>query len=136
MKVSTHILVAEDNPINQLYIRELLKHFGCTSDLASNGEEALAAVQQKHYDLVLMDCQMPEMDGFTAAREIRRKEASGEIPRRHNIVALTANALEGDRQRCLEAGMDDYLAKPLQPGKLHELLQKYAHTNEDESPEF
>ena len=134
-KVSFHILVAEDNPINQLYIRELLKHFGCTTDLVSNGEEALAAVQQNRYDLVLMDCQMPEMDGFTAAREIRRKEASGEIPRRHTIAALTANALEGDRQRCLEAGMDDYLAKPLQPGKLHELLQKYSHANEAESLE-
>ena len=125
-KVSGHILVAEDNLINQMYILELLKHFGCTSDLASNGEEALAAVQQQHYDLVLMDCQMPEMDGITAAREIRRKEASGELPQRHTIVALTANALEGDRERCLEAGMDDYLAKPLQPEKLHDVLQKYS----------
>ena len=83
-------------------------------------------VHQHHYDLVLMDCQMPEMDGFTAAREIRRKEASGELPQRHTIVALTANALEGDRERCLEAGMDDYLAKPLQPEKLHEVLRKYS----------
>jgi PAS domain S-box-containing protein len=131
-KLSSHILVAEDNPINQLYIIELLKHFGCTSDLASNGEEALAAVQQQRYDLVLMDCQMPEMDGFTAAREIRRKEASGELPRRHYIVALTANALAGDRERCMEAGMDDYLAKPLQPEKLHEVLQKHSPSGEAE----
>jgi|GEM_PF-2224219 len=125
-KVSGHILVAEDNQINQLYIIELLKHFGCTSDLASNGEEALAAVQQQHYDLILMDCQMPEMDGFAAARAIRSKEASGELPHGHIIVALTANALEGDRERCLNAGMDDYLAKPLQPERLHEVLQKYS----------
>lgn len=136
VKVCCHILVAEDNPINQLYIRELLKHFGCTSDLVANGEEALAAVQQQHYDLVLMDCQMPEMDGFTTSREIRRKEASGEIPQRNTIVALTANALEGDRQRCLEAGMDDYLAKPLRPEKLHEVLQKYSNADNSESLEF
>lgn len=120
-----HILVAEDNSINQMFVRELLKHFGCTCDIANNGDEVLTALQQKRYDLALMDCQMPEMDGFTAAREIRRREAAGERAGRLPIIALTANALKGDRERCLEAGMDDYLTKPLQAAQLQAMLARY-----------
>lgn len=120
-----HILVAEDNHINQLFFIELLKHCGCTCDVVDNGDEVLIALQQKHYDLVLMDCQMPEMDGFTATREIRRREAAQAIPSHVPIVALTANALKGDRERCLEAGMDDYLSKPLQARQLQAMLSKH-----------
>ena len=122
---SSHILVAEDNLINQMFVRELLKHSGCSCDIANNGDEALIALQERSYDLVLMDGQMPEMDGFTATREIRRLEAASQLAVRLPIVALTANALKGDRERCLEAGMDDYLTKPLQHAHLAAILSKY-----------
>ena len=124
LEITGHVLVAEDNRINQMYIVELLKQCGCTCDLAANGHEALEAVQQRRYDLVLMDCQMPEMDGLTATREIRRREALQETSSHLPIVALTANALQGDRERCLEAGMDDYLTKPLEPNTLYATLKK------------
>ncbi len=127
--------MAEDNPINQLYIVELLKHFGCTSDVAVNGEEALAALRRQRYDLVLMDCQMPEVDGFAATREIRKWEVSGERADRIPIVALTANALKGDRERCLDAGMDDYLCKPIEAGALRELLARFLDSPAD-SPDL
>ena len=120
-----HILVAEDNSINQMFVRELLRHCGCACDITNNGDEALTALQQNRYELVLMDCQMPEMDGFTATREIRRREAAGELPGRMPIIALTANALKGDRERCLEAGMDEYLSKPLQAAQLQTMLAKH-----------
>ncbi len=123
--LSGHILVAEDNRINQLYITELLTHLGCTSDVAVNGEEALAAVLKQRYNLVLMDCQMPKMDGFAAAREIRKREAAGQLPAGLPIVALTANALKGDRERCLEAGMNEYVSKPVEAEKLRSVLAKY-----------
>jgi Amt family ammonium transporter len=129
-----HILVAEDNHINQMFVRELLKHFGCTCDIAHNGDETLTALQQKRYDLALMDCQMPEMDGFTAAREIHRREAAGQLTGRLRIIALTANALKGDRERCLEAGMDDYLCKPLQAAQLQTMLAKYLRPKTGEQP--
>ena len=123
--ITGHILVAEDNQINQMFVIELLKHCGCTCDVASNGDEALVALQHKQYDLVLMDCQMPEMDGFTASREVRRREATDGTSRRIPIIALTANALKGDRERCLDAGMDDYLSKPLQVRQLLSMLEKH-----------
>ncbi len=124
-KFTGHILVAEDNRINQMYVQELLKHLGCTCDIANNGDEALTAVQNQRYDLVLMDCQMPEMDCYTATCEIRRREAAGESPGHLPIVALTANALKEDRERCLESGMDDYLSKPLQSAQLQDIMAKY-----------
>jgi len=123
MPLKGHLLVAEDNKINQLYIVELLKVLGCTCDIVANGSEVLPALQRSQYDLVLMDCQMPIMDGFTAAREIRKYEkanpSAGHIP----IVALTANALQGDRERCLVAGMDDYLKKPINADQLQTVLE-------------
>ena len=123
--IAGHILVAEDNKINQLYIVELLKHLGCTCDVVANGEEALAAIQKQHYDLALMDCHMPEMDGFIATREIRKCEATGRLTGRIPIIALTANALKGDRERCLAAGMDEYVSKPIEGDKLKALLEKF-----------
>lgn len=120
-----HILIVEDNTINQLYIMELIKHLGCTFDLAQNGREAVQAAFHTPYDIILMDCQMPEMDGFAAAQAIRQAEShlgtSSHIP----IVALTANAMSGDRQRCLDAGMDAYIAKPIEPEQLRSVLQKF-----------
>ncbi len=129
--LSGHVLVAEDNRINQIYIVDVLKDFGCTVDLVTNGEEVLTAVERQCYDLVLMDCQMPEMDGFAATREIRKREAAQQLPGRLPIVALTANALKGDRQRCLEAGMDDYLAKPVERGSMRSMLEKYLSQRAD-----
>lgn len=121
-----HILVVEDNHMNQLFISELLKHFGCTCDLVANGNLALAALQDKSYDVVLMDCQMPEMDGLTATREIRERQKNGRYStNRIPIIALTANALRGDRERCLDAGMDDYLSKPTDGNQLQDVLRKY-----------
>ncbi len=131
---SAHLLVADDNHINQLFVRELLKHCGCTCVVANNGDEALTALDKHRYDLVLMDCQMPEMDGFTATREIRRRESAGELRGHLPIIALTANALKGDRERCLEAGMDDYLSKPLQAAQLQAMLAKYLGTQATAAP--
>ncbi|QDS91534.1 Sensor histidine kinase RcsC [Roseimaritima multifibrata] len=122
---SCHALIAEDNHINQLYIAELMKYLGCTCDVVENGDEALNALQKNRYDLILMDCQMPEMDGFTATREIRRLQSVGELPEQLPIIALTANALKGDRERCLDAGMDDYLTKPLLAAQLQAMLEKH-----------
>ena len=124
-KLTGHVLVAEDNKINQMYVVELLKMLGCTCDLAVNGEEALSLLEQGIYDLVLMDCQMPEMDGFTATREIRRREANAKPSKPMPIVALTANALIGDRERCREAGMDEYVQKPIDGDQLRMTLNKF-----------
>ena len=117
------MLLVEDNPANQKLALLILARFGCEADLALNGREAISAWQANHYDLVLMDCQMPEMDGFTATMEIRRQEGPG----RHTpIVALTANALEEERQKCFEAGMDDHLAKPFRRSDLKQMLEKWS----------
>lgn len=124
-KLSGHVLVAEDNRINQLYLVELIQYFGCKVDLVENGEEALAAIKRHRYDLVLMDCQMPEMDGLTATAEVRKLEKSGQQTGRVPIVAITANALQGDLERCLEAGMDDYVSKPIESHRLQEVLAKW-----------
>ncbi|MDJ0837075.1 MAG: response regulator [Acidobacteriota bacterium] len=112
------ILIAEDNVVNQKVVARMLKAGGYTSDLVSNGREALEALVEKPYDLILMDCQMPEMDGFEATRKIRNlKGESADVP----IVAVTANAVKGDREKCLDSGMDDYISKPV---RQDELLQK------------
>jgi CheY-like chemotaxis protein len=121
------ILVAEDNEINQIVTTQVLSKVGYTCDLVANGKEALEALELKDYDLVLMDCQMPELDGFEATRQYRQQEAAvlNERPRPVPIIALTANAMRGDRERCLEAGMTDYLTKPIDPIKLIDLVQQY-----------
>ncbi len=118
---STRILLAEDNYINQRVATALLKKTGISVDVVADGEEAIAAVRDKDYTLILMDVQMPKMDGLTATGEIRNKLAKTKIP----IVAMTANAMKGDREKCLEAGMDDYLSKPIKPEELFSILEHW-----------
>jgi hypothetical protein len=117
-----HVLVVDDIETNRRVAGHLLRRSGCTFDAVEGGREALEAVGRTAYSAVLMDCQMPEMDGYETTRELRRREAGG---RRVPVVAMTANAMEGDRERCLAAGMDDYLAKPVQPAALVEMLEKW-----------
>jgi GAF domain-containing protein/CheY-like chemotaxis protein len=112
------ILLAEDNAVNQKLALRLLDRMGYRADVAENGEEAVAAVEGSTYDVILMDIQMPELDGLEATRRIRRRWP-GDTPR---IVAMTANAMDGDREACLEAGMDDYIAKPIAPEALQATL--------------
>ena len=107
------VLVAEDNAVNQRVVTRMLETAGCRVDAVANGREAVDAMARRPYDVVFMDCQMPEMDGYEASRAIRAAERAGASGRRVPIVALTANALQGDREQCLAAGMDDYLAKPI-----------------------
>lgn len=121
-KFNAHILLAEDNPVNQKVARLMLGIFGCQVDIAINGLEAVQALEHRRYDLIFMDCQMPEMDGFEATRLIRA-QAKGNF--RVPIVALTAHAMEGDREQCLAAGMDDYLGKPFAKEQLHDILDKW-----------
>lgn len=118
------ILLAEDNPINQEVASEMLLAFGYRCVCVNNGREALEAVQSQRPDLVVMDCQMPELDGYEATRAIREWESANGHPRLP-IVALTAHALTGDRERCLASGMDDYLAKPLDPDVLATTLARW-----------
>jgi CheY-like chemotaxis protein len=117
-----NVLVAEDNPVNQKVIRGLLERQGYAPHIVGNGVEAVKAVQAQIFDLILMDVQMPEMDGLEATAEIRRLEP--QLGRRHKIVAMTANAMNGDREKCLAAGMDDYLSKPVQVSRLNEILMQ------------
>ncbi|MCC6409144.1 MAG: response regulator, partial [Planctomycetes bacterium] len=120
-----HVLVVEDNAVNQRVVLRMLEKLGAQAVAVSGGAAALEATATQTFDLVLMDCQMPGMDGFTAARAIREREvAHGRA--RLPIVALTANALSGDRERCLEAGMDDYLTKPVSMGDLTRVLGEVA----------
>jgi signal transduction histidine kinase/CheY-like chemotaxis protein/streptogramin lyase len=111
------ILVAEDNPVNQKVARKVLEKMGHIVELAGNGAEAVGASGQREFDLVLMDVQMPEMDGFQATAEIRKRESVGGT-RRTRIIAMTAHAMAGDRERCLESGMDGYVAKPIRVSEL------------------
>ncbi|NND66972.1 MAG: response regulator, partial [Halioglobus sp.] len=112
MLLSADVLVVEDNPVNQELIIMLLQSCGCSVELAENGEEALAALGSNQFDLVLMDCQMPVMDGFEATGIIRERDIRSASGAKLPIVALTASAMEGDRERCLAAGMDSYITKP------------------------
>ncbi|HET6562067.1 MAG TPA: ATP-binding protein [Marmoricola sp.] len=123
MKALGHVLVAEDNDVNQLVALGWLDALGFTADVAGNGEEAVAKATTTAYDVVLMDLQMPGTDGFTATRAIRAAEAGG---RRVPIIAMTASAVDGERDKCLEAGMDDFLTKPVDGEKLETVLRAYA----------
>jgi len=116
------VLVAEDNLVNQRVIAHLLKREGCDALVVPNGARAVDLIRDDHFDLVLMDCQMPEMDGFEATRAIRALESGDTAMGRTPIVAMTANAMKGDRERCLECGMDDYLSKPVEIDALRAVL--------------
>jgi CheY-like chemotaxis protein len=116
------ILLAEDNEINQMVAVDSLTMFGYRVDTARNGAEAVRLATAKPYQAILMDCQMPTMDGYTATAQLRQRERAGQhIP----IIAMTAGALAEDRQRCLDAGMDDYLAKPIDPQQLSAALSRW-----------
>jgi CheY-like chemotaxis protein len=117
------VLLAEDNPVNQLLATRLLEKRGHQVVVAANGREALEALGKDTYDLVLMDVQMPEMDGIEATIAIREMEKSS--GRHLPVVALTAHAMKGDQERCLDAGMDAYLSKPIRPRELDDLLEKF-----------
>ena len=127
------VLVAEDHPVNQEMVLEMLEVIGLQADLAQTGRAAMQAVSQTKYDLVLMDCQMPDLDGFEATELIRKEERSANAKMRLPIIALTANALQGDRERCLGAGMDDYLSKPVQLDQLRQMLARWL-PSPDHSP--
>ncbi len=118
------VLLAEDNTINQMVAIKMLEHQGCRVEVASNGQEAIDALKRRAFDLVLMDCQMPEVDGFEATRRIRQGEP-GVLTPQLPIIALTARALQGDREKCLQSGMDDYLTKPLEMDPLSEVLNRW-----------
>jgi two-component system, sensor histidine kinase and response regulator len=123
MSEALNILVAEDNPVNQMLITRLLTKRGHQVTVAGDGNAAVAAFDRGEFDLVLMDIQMPELDGFQATAEIRRRQSNA--TKRVPIVALTAHAMSGDRERCLAAGMDSYLTKPINPADLDEMLSMY-----------
>ena len=129
-KTGGRILLADDNMVNQKVGVRMLERLGCRVDVAANGLEAIHAVDRICYDLVFMDCQMPEMDGYEATQEIRKCEANLESlatsdQRRIPIVAMTANAMKGDREKCLDSGMDDFIAKPVKQDELEGILDKW-----------
>jgi|WetSurMetagenome_2_1015567.scaffolds.fasta_scaffold00286_4 PAS domain S-box-containing protein len=124
------ILVVEDNPVNQRVAQALLAKLELRSDVVANGHEAVKALQSTHYDLVLMDCQMPEMDGYEATRIIRRPESRALNPA-IPIIAMTALAMQGDRDRCIQAGMNDFIAKPILRKDLTEMLERWLDRAED-----
>jgi hypothetical protein len=120
----TRVLIAEDMEMNRQLVRILLNHCGCAVDEAENGQLALAAAQSCHYDLILMDCLMPVMDGYQACaglREWERATAAVRTP----VIALTGSAMPGDREYCLAAGMDDYLLKPFSPAALMAVVSRW-----------
>ena len=130
---NTHILVVEDNPVNIMVASELLESYGCRITPAGNGLEALVMFNKSDFDLILMDCQMPEMDGFEATKNIR------EIEHEHSmtstpVVAFTANAMQGDKEKCISAGMDDYISKPINQNELEKTLAKWLPHKLSKSP--
>jgi CheY-like chemotaxis protein len=121
-KQKIRLLLAEDNEINQKVALGILKNFGYRTDVVSNGKDAVKAMERIHYDMVFMDCQMPEMDGYTATKEVRSLQ-SNVLDHNVPIIAMTAHAMKGDREKCLASGMDDYISKPIQPEKLLEMIE-------------
>jgi CheY-like chemotaxis protein/HPt (histidine-containing phosphotransfer) domain-containing protein len=126
LESSARILLAEDNPVNQRVALKQLKKLGFSADAVANGNEVLSALQRVPYDIIIMDCQMPEMDGYEVTRRIRQGGSESYIHLRAQpyIIALTANAMRGDRERCLSLGMNDYLTKPLHIRDLEAVLQR------------
>ncbi len=133
-KRKIRILVAEDNPVNQKVAQAMLRKMGLRADVVANGQEAINGLQMIPYDLVLMDCQMPEMDGFEATRSIRQ-EGSRALNPQIPIIAMTASTMQGDREKCIQAGMSDFIAKPVQKRELAEIIDRWlAITTNDNLP--
>jgi CheY-like chemotaxis protein len=122
MQMPLRILLADDNPVNLKVGQSYLHKMGYRPEMAANGREVLSALEQHPFDIVILDVQMPEMDGFEAAREIRSRYTEEKRPK---IIAITGNAMEGDREKCLEAGMDDYISKPVRPKELEAALRRW-----------
>jgi len=125
LQLDSKVLLVEDNPVNQIIAQKMLEKTGIDPVLANNGVEALKILAEQEFDLVLMDCQMPEMDGFDATREIRERGIKALHDNELPIVAMTANVMAGDRERCLEVGMNDYIGKPVQRTHLESVLRKW-----------
>lgn len=121
------VLLAEDTEMNRMLVRILLTRMGFEVDEVENGQQAVEALARKRYDLVLMDCMMPVMDGYEATRILRAREAEAG-QERVPVIALTASAIAGDRERCRQAGMDDYLSKPFQVDDFTAIVQRYLKT--------
>jgi CheY-like chemotaxis protein len=137
VSLQRRVLIAEDNVVNQLVTRRQVEKLGYRTDVVANGLEAIEALSRIRYDAVLMDCQMPEMDGFQATAHIREMEArhaNSAEPLHTPIIALTANALAGDRETCLSAGMDDYVSKPTDVETLRRLLDRWGARVADGRP--
>jgi CheY-like chemotaxis protein len=124
-------LLVEDNIVNQKVATKILEKIGCSVDVADNGRIAVERYQANQYDMILMDCQMPEMDGYEATHEIRQIEADS--GKHQPIIAMTAGAMEGDREKCLQAGMDAYISKPVRPNELLDVVRPWIHL--DSGPE-
>lgn len=122
MRRDLHVLIAEDNPVSQKVAVHQLQKLGFSPAVATDGKKALEALERAYYSIVLMDCQMPEVDGYQATRELRRRENGR---RRHIVVAMTANAMQGDREKCIAAGMDDYTSKPIKIEELAAVLDRW-----------
>jgi CheY-like chemotaxis protein len=122
------VLVVEDSPVNRLVAVRVLERCGFRAHVVNDGREALQALSTQRYDAVLMDCQMPDIDGYEATKELRRREGGD----RHTpVIAMTAHAMTGDRERCLEAGMDDYIAKPVRAQTLNDVLRRWIAAPDD-----
>jgi CheY-like chemotaxis protein len=115
------VLLVEDYPVNQELTQEMLEMMGCKVEIAENGKQALEILKEKRFDLILMDIQMPEMDGYECSLLIRKMES---VSKTTPIVALTANALQGDKEKCISAGMDDYISKPFRMADLEAVLMR------------
>jgi CheY-like chemotaxis protein/HPt (histidine-containing phosphotransfer) domain-containing protein len=123
-RLAGRVLVVEDNPVNQAVVKKMLEKAGLSPITANDGMEAMEAMHLEQFDVVLMDCQMPRMDGYEATEAIRNREATHGLMRTP-VIAMTANAMAGDRERCLAVGMDDYLSKPVKPAQLENMLRQW-----------